>query len=67
MLNLKKECMVFDINLGCSGYIYVLSLANALFKSKQLKKILIITVDTYSKYCKRLNYYEHCGYCKSIK
>ena len=24
-LNLKKECMAFDINLGCSGYIYGLS------------------------------------------
>ena len=55
MLNLKKECMVFDINLGCSGYVYALSLANAFFKSKQLKKILIITGDTYSKYCKKLN------------
>ena len=27
---IKKECMIFDINQGCSGYIYALSIANGL-------------------------------------
>lgn len=52
---IKKECMIFDINQGCSGYIYALSIANGLFKSQNFKKILIITGDNYSRYSKKLN------------
>ena len=54
LLNLKDNCMVFDINHGCSGYIYGLNLADSLFQSNNFKKILLITADTYSKYCKNL-------------
>ena len=35
---IKKECMIFDINQGCSGYIYALSIANGLLNHKILKK-----------------------------
>ena len=54
-LKLKKKCMVFDVNQGCSGYIYGLSLANSLFLSENFNNILLITTDNYSRYCKKLN------------
>jgi 3-oxoacyl-[acyl-carrier-protein] synthase-3 len=54
-LKLSNKCMVFDVNQGCSGYVYALSLANSLIASNQSKKILIITADNYSRYCKKLN------------
>lgn len=38
-----------DINLGCSGFVYSLSLAQGLIASNQAKTILIATSDTYSK------------------
>jgi len=49
-LNLKKNIGAFDINLGCSGYIYLLSIAKSLIVSDQAKNILLITADTYSKF-----------------
>jgi len=54
-LNLKKNCMVFDVNQGCSGYIYGLSLANSLFLSEKFNNVLLVTTDNYSRYCKKLN------------
>lgn len=49
-LGLNKSCGAIDYNLGCSGYIYGLSLAKDLIETKQAKKILLVTVETYSKY-----------------
>ncbi|MBX9702530.1 MAG: ketoacyl-ACP synthase III [Silvanigrellaceae bacterium] len=49
-LKLKSSIGAIDVNLGCSGYIYALSLAYGLLKSKQAKMILVITADTYTKY-----------------
>lgn len=49
-LNLKKDLISFDINQGCSGFIYGLSVANALIQNKEAKNILIICSDTYTKY-----------------
>lgn len=49
-LGLSKECGALDFNLGCSGYIYGLSLAHGLIQSDQANHVLLITSDTYSKY-----------------
>ena len=49
-LNLRNDCGALDFNLGCSGYIYGLSLAKGLIESKQARNILLITSETYSKY-----------------
>jgi 3-oxoacyl-[acyl-carrier-protein] synthase-3 len=49
-LGLKKETMAFDINLGCSGYVYALSVAGSLIESKVADTALIICSDTYTKY-----------------
>ena len=49
-LNLKKECMAFDINLGCSGYIYGLSVCAGLLETGVAKKGLLICSETYTKF-----------------
>ena len=48
-LGLKTECGAFDINQGCTGYIYGLFLANNLINKKSIKNILLLTGDTYTK------------------
>lgn len=49
-LGLSKQAAAFDINLGCSGYVYALSVAGSLMESNQAKKTLILCADTYTKY-----------------
>jgi 3-oxoacyl-[acyl-carrier-protein] synthase-3 len=49
-LGLSKSVGALDINLGCSGYVYGLSLATALISSAIASKVLLITADTYSKF-----------------
>jgi 3-oxoacyl-[acyl-carrier-protein] synthase-3 len=49
-LNLKTSCGALDINLGCSGFIYGLSLAKGLIETGQAKQLLFITSETYSKF-----------------
>lgn len=49
-LNLPKSVGALDINLGCSGYVYALSLATGLIASAAARHVLIVTADTYSKF-----------------
>ncbi|MFT6715749.1 MAG: 3-oxoacyl-[acyl-carrier-protein] synthase-3 [Saprospiraceae bacterium] len=49
-LKLQTTIGALDINLGCSGYTYCLSLAKSLIQNKSASKVLIVTADTYSKY-----------------
>ena len=51
-LGLSTTCGALDFNLGCSGYIYGLSLAKGLVESGQAKNVLLVTAETYSKYIK---------------
>lgn len=44
-LQLSKNCMAFDINLGCSGYVYGLSVMASLLQSGQLKRGLLLVGD----------------------
>lgn len=48
-LGLPNSCASFDINLGCSGYIYGLSIASAYIRSSMANNVLLITAETYSK------------------
>ncbi len=48
-LGLKKNCLAFDINLGCSGFVYGLSVAASLINSLQLNNVLLLCGDTISK------------------
>ncbi len=49
-LKLKKNSFAFDINQGCSGFVYALSLGTSLIKNSIAKRIIIICADYYSKY-----------------
>jgi len=49
-LGLSQNCMAFDVNLGCSGFVYALSIAGGLIESGAAHKGLILCADTYSKY-----------------
>ena len=49
-LGLLETCGALDYNLGCSGYIYGLGLAKGLIESGQVKNVLLVTSETYSKY-----------------
>jgi 3-oxoacyl-[acyl-carrier-protein] synthase-3 len=44
-LGLNKSCLAFDINLGCSGYVYGLYVLGNLLSSGQLKKGLLLVGD----------------------
>lgn len=49
-LGLRTNCGALDFNLGCSGYVYGLSLADGLIRSGVAKRVLLVTAETYSKY-----------------
>jgi len=49
-LGLLTTCGALDFNLGCSGFIYGLSLAKGLIVGNIAKNVLLITSETYSKY-----------------
>ncbi len=44
-LKLPKTCLAFDIGLGCSGYIYGLSVASSMMSSGHIKKALLLVGD----------------------
>jgi 3-oxoacyl-[acyl-carrier-protein] synthase-3 len=49
-LKLKKDILAFDINYGCSGYIYGLLQAGLLINSGACNKVLVCVGDTISKH-----------------
>ena len=49
-LNLPITVGALDFNLGCSGYVYGLSLAKGLICAGIAKNILLLTAETYSSY-----------------
>ena len=55
MLGLKENIKAFDINMGCSGFIYALYLANNIIKNNDGKNGLIICSDVYTKFIKKNN------------
>jgi 3-oxoacyl-[acyl-carrier-protein] synthase-3 len=48
-LGLSKSCSAFDVNLGCSGYVYGLSLAAAHLQTGAARRALLLVGDTISK------------------
>lgn len=54
-LGLSQSTACFDISLGCSGYVYALSVAKGFMVSEQVEEALIITCDPYSKCMHRSN------------
>ena len=49
-LKLCEDTIVFDMNLGCSGYIYGLYVASTLLKTSDKPYALLLAGDTISKY-----------------
>lgn len=49
-LGLRTDCGAIDLNQGCSGFIYGLSLAKSLVEAGTAGNVLLITADTFSKH-----------------
>jgi len=49
-MGLRTSVGAIDINLGCSGFVYGLSLAAGMIAAGAASTILLLTADTYSKY-----------------
>ena len=54
-LGLPTSTGALDINLGCSGFVYGLSLATGLIASGAASSIMLVTADTYSKFINPLD------------
>lgn len=52
-LGLRTDIGAFDFNLGCSGFVYGLSMAEGLIRSGAAERILFLTAETYTKYIDR--------------
>ena len=49
-LGVPTTAGALDFNLGCSGFVYGLSLARSLVESRDASNVLLITAETYSKF-----------------
>jgi 3-oxoacyl-[acyl-carrier-protein] synthase III len=49
-LGLLTSCGALDFNLGCSGFVYGLSLAKGLIAGGIAKNVLLLTAETYTKH-----------------
>ena len=45
-LGLGEDCIAFDVNLGCSAYVYGLWLAGTMISSQSLNRVLLLVGDT---------------------
>lgn len=48
-INKHIDCASFDISLGCSGYVYALSIVKAFMEANAMRNGLLFTADPYSK------------------
>ena len=48
-LGLPKNVASFDVSLGCSGYVYGLSICISFMLANSIKNCLLITAETYTK------------------
>jgi 3-oxoacyl-[acyl-carrier-protein] synthase III len=53
---LPKTLYSFDIRMGCSGYVYLLSIAQALVNTFNFKRGLIVSADKFSQYLSYKDY-----------
>lgn len=47
-LNISNSCAVFDINMGCGGYVYSLSIMKSFMEANGLKCGLLFNCDTFT-------------------
>lgn len=48
-LGLPRNCAVFDMSLGCSGYVYGLAMMQGFMQGQGFKRGLLVTSDPYSR------------------
>ena len=48
-LNLRSDIGAIDLSLGCSGFVYGLSIARGLIETQTASRVLLVTSETYSK------------------
>lgn len=48
-LSLQESCVVFDVSLGCSGYVHGLSIIKSFMEAHGMTNGLLVTSDPYSK------------------
>lgn len=48
-LSLNKNVAVFDISLGCSGYVYGLQIVSGFMQASGMRNTVLVTADPYSK------------------
>jgi len=49
VIGLSEQCACFDISLGCSGYVYGLSIVTAFMQANGMEKGVLFTADPYSE------------------
>jgi len=49
-LGLRTSTGALDFNLGCSGFVYGLALADGLLRTGSVRRVLLITAETYTKF-----------------
>ncbi|SHM94191.1 ketoacyl-ACP synthase III [Flavobacterium xinjiangense] len=54
-LGLPKTCICFDVPLGCSGYVYGLSIISQFLQNGSFNKGILLVGDTLSKQCSSLD------------
>jgi len=45
----SEHCAAFDVSLGCSGYVYGLSILRAFMQDNELRRGILVTADPYSR------------------
>lgn len=54
-LKLPESCFTIDISLGCSGWVYALSVISSLLSHGSMKKGILLSGDTILKFCSPLD------------
>ncbi len=52
-LGLSSNCYTLDISLGCSGWVYAMSVISSLMQNGTIKKGLLLAGDTPTKFCSK--------------
>ncbi len=47
---MRTSCGALDFNLGCSGFVYGLAVADGLIRTGSVQRVLLITAETYTKF-----------------
>lgn len=48
-LGLSKECLAFDVNMGCSGWVYGMNICGSYISNGSIKKALLLCGDTVTR------------------